>query len=613
MHPAMLSISKEQRYLSLKDRCRGGFFFLKKRRISLDNTLLNESSIVTELRLQRISNNENFNRSHCANFPPKDIVSEAKSRSHLMLQEAHSGNMTALSLIATAAASAYPALSSSKLTGAKNTSAPRDNTQDVRKVKHSSSPQHHPFKTNKKAHKKDCTDFGDCSVTHTKPSNAGSLVKTSKSVSKKQAAHKENKLYYQQNVLRVHSDARKSFTVDEKASSAATFSHVDKPSEKPQLGANNTSSTQAHQDKRYTGTIKGEIRCLATTTRGRACAYLAVNGTKYCYLHADYDTNPPPRRGGKKEKELNPIGSSVTSSSNNSFSEGSCSLVVGNSSASASSLSGLDKLSQAQVVPNSSPPSVASDETFRLPSPLPTANTATVVNSTEKLATSSNKRSRRATSSKLAAKHADSPFPLLSMIATDQWYHKRVKVASGPLEGKVGTVEKWGNGWVSVNIPGVGFHNRRSFELFLHSEESDKEEEREQALSVGRDEKESSRSLFRCVSRDVVSPLPYSSNKSNHNSKSQDTSYLVDDATPSFHTRTPSQISNQHCPMFHRGPSSDLSPIPSKNISNVSQAPKVTPLPPKKMHPCDDVAFAVALQIPDTGANAGVTSLKRKR
>ena len=52
------------------------------------------------------------------------------------------------------------------------------------------------------------------------------------------------------------------------------------------------------QDKRCTGD-DNEVRCFATSTRGRTCAYIAVNYTKYCYLHADYDTNPPPRRTSK--------------------------------------------------------------------------------------------------------------------------------------------------------------------------------------------------------------------------------------------------------------------------------------------------------------------------
>jgi len=128
-----------------------------------------------------------------------------------------------------------------------------------------------------------------------------------------------------------------------------------------------------HQDRRYQEGHPYECRCLATTTRGRPCAYVAINGTKYCNLHADYDTNPPPRRGARKES----------------------------------------------------------------------------------------------TSTKRKEKHADSPYPLLSMISTDQWSDQGVRIATGPFAGRTGTVQKWGNGWVSVDIPGIGMHNRRSFELYL--------------------------------------------------------------------------------------------------------------------------------------------------
>lgn len=41
-------------------------------------------------------------------------------------------------------------------------------------------------------------------------------------------------------------------------------------------------------------------------------------------------------------------------------------------------------------------------------------------------------------------------------------------MSTGPLTNHIGRVEKWGNGWISVRLPGVGLHNRRSFELYLH-------------------------------------------------------------------------------------------------------------------------------------------------
>jgi hypothetical protein len=56
---------------------------------------------------------------------------------------------------------------------------------------------------------------------------------------------------------------------------------------------------------------------------------------------------------------------------------------------------------------------------------------------------------------------------LLSMIATDKWQGKRVRIGSGPFKNRHGLVLKWGNGWVTVKIPGTGCHNRRAFDLYL--------------------------------------------------------------------------------------------------------------------------------------------------
>lgn len=141
-------------------------------------------------------------------------------------------------------------------------------------------------------------------------------------------------------------------------------------------------------DKRFTG-AEGQIRCSATTTRGRACAYVAVLGQpqKYCHLHADYDTNPSPRRDAKRDSV-----STLTSSL--SF-QSSSSLTISRASPTSSDIS------------------------------------------------------------------------LLSSIPTDKWKHQSVRIALGPLTGRIGVVEKWGNGWVSCSVEGVGFHNRRAFELQL--------------------------------------------------------------------------------------------------------------------------------------------------
>lgn len=136
------------------------------------------------------------------------------------------------------------------------------------------------------------------------------------------------------------------------------------------------------KDKRYTGAPQ-ERRCVATTTRGRACAYVCVEGTSFCHMHAHKHVKPTP-----------------------------------------------------------------------------TMTTA---------APKVDDKPKRRNITKLQEVHAESPYPLLSMLQTDQWHHQQVRVAVGPLKDHVGTVEKWGNGWVSVEIPSVGLHNRRAFELYLEN------------------------------------------------------------------------------------------------------------------------------------------------
>jgi len=197
---------------------------------------------------------------------------------------------------------------------------------------------------------------------------------------------------------------------------------------------------QQQQDKRYTGS-KGEVRCKATTTRGRECAYVAADGTKYCHMHAEYDTNPTPRRGGRHAPEVP------------------------------------TKTSKKKEVHRSSSSSVSESSTAK-----------------------STGVKRRNTAEKLAQKHADSPFPLLSMISSDQWANKRVRISMGPFKGHIGHVEKWSNGWVGVRIPDVGLHNRRSFELYLDGED-------ETLRDLPQEQREA---IKRCVSRDGATPSPHS-------------------------------------------------------------------------------------------------------
>uniref|UniRef100_A0A7S1YJU5 Uncharacterized protein n=1 Tax=Grammatophora oceanica TaxID=210454 RepID=A0A7S1YJU5_9STRA len=198
-------------------------------------------------------------------------------------------------------------------------------------------------------------------------------------------------------------------------------------------------ASNACQDKRFTGT-DGEIRCAATTTRGRDCAYTAVNCTKYCFLHSDYDTNPPPRRGnGAKSKNgtVSPKdGSKVVI----------CPPAIPDLSSSSSRRGSLHKIispNAAMCGGNIIPPHVFENRRF------------------------SRKTGKGGHSS---SKLLQCDFPLLSTISSDHWQAKHVLIGIGPLANRTGHVERWGNGWVSVRVADAGeaiMHNRRSFELFL--------------------------------------------------------------------------------------------------------------------------------------------------
>lgn len=289
------------------------------------------------------------------------------------------------------------------------------------------------------------------------------------------------------------------------------------------------------QDKRYTG-AEGEVCCKATTTRGRACAYVAAGRSKYCYLHADYDTNPPPRRGGKGKPESDGV-----------------------------YLRSLEDASLPAEVRITSPPSVSSEDSTRVSSPLTTEK---VLKSVRKPKGGSGRRN----ASKLAEKHADSPYPLLSMISTDQWFGKTVTVATGPCQNQVGTVEKWGNGWVSVQLP-TGLHNRRSFELYLHTED----EAGQQGLRKQSDVVDSS--LMRCVSSDAPSPAP-SDDSVKKAPKTEESLRRFDDALPDHVLDTP-RAEKEIATESFKTPMSDEA-VPK--TSATTAVPKVTPNSPRKTH-----------------------------
>jgi hypothetical protein len=180
-------------------------------------------------------------------------------------------------------------------------------------------------------------------------------------------------------------------------------------------------SQQHRQDKRFTGRPH-EVCCRATTTRGRPCAYVAVNASGVCFLHSDFKSS---QQGGRPTEAAAARTLRATDSSRLELTS-----------------SKKKRLTAA---------SAGEESSSKLPSPL------------VDVPVSKKPRGRRA--SKLAEKHAESPYFLLSMISSDQWEGKKVSILLGPMKGREGTVEKWSNGWVSVRIPGTGLHNRRSVEL----------------------------------------------------------------------------------------------------------------------------------------------------
>ena len=228
----------------------------------------------------------------------------------------------------------------------------------------------------------------------------------------------------------------------------------------------------ARQDKRYTG-CDDEVRCRATTTRGRPCAYVSVIDSKYCFLHADYDTNPPPRRGGsgstpKQAEVLSvPLGDITGYPSMPDLSK---------------SAKVLPTLAvSARIGPGEcQTPSVESDDSLSISS------------------SQSDMEGKKPTPQLIKCSHS-----LLSSISSDQWLDKVVMVGLGPLVNRLGKIVKWGNGWVTVRILSDSnqgsdglLHNRRSVELFLlpsdqqtsglHSEEESHQQEHRESPFIKR-------------------------------------------------------------------------------------------------------------------------------
>lgn len=196
-----------------------------------------------------------------------------------------------------------------------------------------------------------------------------------------------------------------------------------------------TSTPTAHQDKRFTG-CDDEVRCVATTTRGRPCAYVCVAGTKYCRLHAAYDTHPPPRRGGSSSSATTPKPEPK-----------------------------LDIMPRMQGCPTL--PDLGTGRRFSTPSLQPALVPYNSGNSRRSPSSVSSDDSFAASSHSFDSSPDASSQVLLSSISSDQWLDRKVKFATGPFVNRTGIVEKWGNGWVTVRVHGGLTHNRRSIELYL--------------------------------------------------------------------------------------------------------------------------------------------------
>lgn len=237
----------------------------------------------------------------------------------------------------------------------------------------------------------------------------------------------------------------------------------------------------AQTDKRFQG-LDGEVQCSATTTRGRPCSYVCVNDTKYCFLHAEYESNPPPKRGAGCTS-MKKRAASVSSG-------------TAESSASAEDFSVASEI----VIKTPSKPARTSSEEPCLPSALVTPH-LTSSNSVSEASASTPKKNITTRDGK----------PVLSSLSYDQWLNKKVMIATGPLSNHVGHVEKWGNGWVTVRLAqdtskqqdeeGL-LHNRRAVELFLVPDDP------EESFMVSTEKHviqaaETGTPLLRCVSREI--------------------------------------------------------------------------------------------------------------
>ncbi len=177
-----------------------------------------------------------------------------------------------------------------------------------------------------------------------------------------------------------------------------------------------------------------EVRCVAISTRGKRCCYAAVacNGDEYCHRHSSLFTT-----SDTKENALDSKNQGNDDSNENSIQERSSTEIFDSENGSA-----------------------------------PRRNRSLATSQKPPLTGLSDPRAPKA----------------LSDLSTDLWQNRRVMIAKGPHESRIGTVVRWRNGWVTVelseqqenqkNTTSKGkndrgkskypaFHNRRSYELTL--------------------------------------------------------------------------------------------------------------------------------------------------
>lgn len=280
------------------------------------------------------------------------------------------------------------------------------------------------------------------------------------------------KLHYQQYVVfRIRSDQPASTPPQPGNSPESTSKEVVSASRK-EMPSNERPKKLKYHDKCFTTTStatdlsrivglplseQGTLRCHATTSRGHPCAYVAVHNTKYCFMHADYDTNPPRRR--RPREAVRPK----------------CVPIL---------QGGLDTVALAPHILTSLP-------VERIQRPLLSPSSIMSLNRNYQ----QNGAGPSLFANPFLGTHMQSQAPpsmvFLSQLSKKEWFGVQVTILAGPFLYRTGIVEKWGNGWVSVRIanvhghesqpesysegqpedvvgggpPGTILHNRRAFEL----------------------------------------------------------------------------------------------------------------------------------------------------